>query len=204
MTDSIGIILLAAGLSSRMGALKPLLQLGDKTFLQHILSNPFMSRDDVAGVAVVGHEQDQVRRFILPPIQIVVNPDYRLGRMSSIQCGLRALAVSVRGAMIWPVDCPLIPHRVLVSIMNALERTDRIIIPSFQFRRGHPPLIGSAFFSEIGQMKPDEPLRDLYRSHADALIHVTVDSETILHNVNTPEDYERICAYFVENRCGDI
>ncbi len=196
MKESIGVIILAAGLSSRMGSPKPLLNLCGKTFLQHILSNPFLARKDVHTVLVVGHRQEKIQAQVPPSIQTAINPNYQEGRTTSVQCGLNELPSEIVGAFIWPVDCPLIPPTVLENLMGTLDSTSHICIPSYQYKRGHPPLIGSDFFPEILAMSPDEPLRNLYKRYPEALIHVTVDCEAVLHNVNTPKEYGKICEYY--------
>ena len=192
MVKPIGIIILAAGFSERMGTPKPLLRLGDKTFLEHILTNPFVNQNPIPPLVVVGYEQERIRLLIPPQVKIVENPDYFTGRMSSINRGINSLHPEVDGALIWPVDFPIIPSEVLSALAEAFVGTTRICIPSFQNRRGHPPLIGAAYFSEILQLSEPESLRTLYSRHPQAIVHVPVDTDWVLQNINTPEDYESV------------
>ena len=189
---SVGVIVLAAGQSQRMGALKPLLRLGDKTLLEHILTNPFVSRDDVSPVVVLGHEAETIRGTVSLSVPWVLNPRYLKGRTTSVQCGLRALPQGAVGAFIWPVDCPLVPGSVLEDLLGAFEGPGAICIPSADSRRGHPPLIGAAFFDEILAMGEDQPLRTLYQRNQDSIVHVPVETDTVLHNMNTIADFEAV------------
>ncbi len=200
MSDSFGVVILAAGLSSRMGSPKPLLELGNKTFLDHMFLNHIFSRPSIESFIVLGHEKDQIIPNIPDFVRIVENPDYQSGRTTSVQHGIRSLTVQVSGAFIWPVDCPLVPVHVFDTLTESIDSNKQICIPSYQFKRGHPPLIGSHFFPTILAMQPDEPLRNIYRKYQDKLIHCTVDTESILHNVNTPADYQQIQNYF-EQHC---
>lgn len=185
-----GVIILAAGQSKRMGALKPLLRLGGKTLLEHILSSSFLGRSDVDPVVVLGHEAEMIRAGISLSVPWVENLQYMQGRTTSVQCGLRALPLEIAGTFIWPVDCPLVPASVLEALVKAFDGADRICIPSFDFRRGHPPLIGSSFFTEILSMKENQSLRTLYQKNPSRIKHVIVDTDTVLHNFNTPDEFQ--------------
>ncbi len=195
----IGIVILAAGESRRMGAPKPLRNLAGKRLLEHILTNTFLSRDSVHPVVVLGHEADRVRRSVPPGVVCIENREYEKGRLSSVQCGLRALPGPVEGAFIWPVDCPLVPGDVLEALTESFTSPESICVPSYDLRRGHPPLIGAAFFQEIESMGPDESLRELYSTHSENLQHVIVDSEAILHNLNTPDELQTASEWYTSH-----
>ncbi|MFH1737595.1 MAG: hypothetical protein ABIH23_01215, partial [bacterium] len=59
-----------------------------------------------------------------------------------------------------------------------------------------PPLIGASFFSEILSMKENQPLRTLYHSHSNRIKHLTVNTDTVLHNINTPDEFRAIQQQF--------
>ena len=101
--SNIAIVVLAAGWSSRMGALKPLLPFGNDTVLGHVLSTIEAAAIGPAYV-VVGNEAARVApaaaaRGAVP----VANPAFAEGMMSSIKAGISALPDTVDGAMILPV-----------------------------------------------------------------------------------------------------
>ena len=198
--NEFGAIVLAAGLSERMGSLKPLLQLGDKTLFECVLTNPFLRRSNVRPVVVLGHEADSIRERIPPSIPWIVNADYQKGRTTSIQYGLRFLSNSVQGVYIWPVDCPVVSNSVLEMLQDRFENSSDICIPSHKRKRGHPPLIGRAYFSEILKMKCDGSLRDLYAFHTQNIHHVDVDDVSVLDNINTPSDFRALCERLERNR----
>jgi molybdenum cofactor cytidylyltransferase len=194
-TDSnlpLGVIILAAGQSERMGSPKPLLRLGDKTLLEHVLANAFLRRDGVHPMVVLGHSSEIIRASVSITAPWVENPKYTQGRITSVQCGLRALPADITGTYIWPVDCPLVPASVMEALAEAFGGPRTICIPSHNFRRGHPPLIGAWFFGEILSMKEDQPLRTLYEKYPNSIQHVTVNTETVLHNLNTPEEFQAV------------
>ena len=179
-----------------MGKPKPLLQLGTRTFLDHMLANPFLSQDSIIPLVVLGNESETIRPHIPSRVHVVTNPKYRLGRTTSIQCGLRSFSEKIHGVLVWPVDCPLVPEYLLHQIAKTFEHEKMICIPSHQFKRGHPPLIGSFYFPEIMNLGENESLREIYSRHADAITHIPGETESILHNVNTPDDYQEIQTWY--------
>ncbi|MBN2329231.1 MAG: nucleotidyltransferase family protein [Candidatus Omnitrophica bacterium] len=172
-----------------MGSPKPLLRLGSQNLLERILSELLLFDESMKPIVVLGHESDRIRSGVSLSFSWVMNPQYRKGRTTSVQCGLRALPPETDGAFIWPVDCPLAPRSVLKALASTFESADSICIPSYDFRRGHPPLIGAAYFPEILSMHENQSLRELYKNHPDQILHVTVDADAVLHNMNTREDF---------------
>jgi molybdenum cofactor cytidylyltransferase len=84
-------IVLAAGLSSRLGRNKHLLPINGEPLLRHTLRNILASRLDRV-LLVVGHDADEVRRTVFGlPIEIVFNPDFARGQSTSVLAGLTAL-----------------------------------------------------------------------------------------------------------------
>jgi len=63
------------------------------------------------------------------------------------------------------------------------------VAPSYQMRRGHPMLFHRSLWPEILALHPPQTLRDLLLAHAERIHYVTVDTPTILQDVDTPEDY---------------
>lgn len=192
----LGVIILAAGRSDRMGSSKPLLRVGGRTLLEHILSNSFLRRAGVCPVVVLGHEAQKIRDCVSLTIPWVENPKYMRGRTTSVQCGLGDLPPEVAGAFIWPVDCPFVPASVMEALVEAFGGPESICIPSYDFRRGHPPLIGASYFSEIFSMKEYQSLRALYQKYPDRIHHVLVNTEAVLHNLNTPDEFRAIQRQF--------
>ena len=100
-------IVLAAGFSHRMRRFIPLLPLGKETITDHLMAT--FLQNGVEVYLVVGYRQNELRAGIRTRnIQIVENPDYRQGMLSSIQMGLRSLKADYQAAFIAPADIPLV------------------------------------------------------------------------------------------------
>jgi molybdenum cofactor cytidylyltransferase len=196
MTDSLAGLILAAGLSRRMGTPKMLLPWGDRTVLGQVLTT-FHQAGLARILVVTGGEHQaveaEVRRLAWEvDIECVFNPQYETGEMlSSIQCGLAALGGQVPAALIGLGDQPqlsLETVRRLIAAYNA--EPERIIVPSYQFHRGHPWLVSRAEWGQIMALKPPQTMRDFFTAHDGEIRHVEADS-TIIKDLDTPDDYLR-------------
>ena len=209
-------IILAAGESSRMGRDKALLPLGRETFLEHLIE---VLRGEVSPLLVVlGHHAEQIEsRFAsFPEIQMVRNPDYEQGQLSSLQAALRALAnQSVSGALVCLVDHPAITKNVVRTVLERFRsqaarhpealghRVSRIIIPTCHGRRGHPVLFASGLFQELLDAPLEEGARFVVRRHATEVELLETGEEGILLDVDLPADYEALLRRWESPTAGD-
>lgn len=189
----IAAIVVAAGLSTRMRAPKQLLPYGRHTVIEQIGS--VLLECQLAEVVVVtGHERQAVEAKLADwPVRPVFNSRYQSQEMlSSVQCGLLALAPAVQAALIVLGDQPQLESIVVKMLIEAYQRgAGRLIIPSFQMRRGHPILIDRIYWPEILALDANETLRQVIDTHADEIHYVLVETNSILSDIDTPEDYQR-------------
>ncbi|GIV66416.1 MAG: hypothetical protein KatS3mg047_0809 [Bellilinea sp.] len=195
VVNSVAAIVLAAGLSTRMGQPKLLLEWGGKTVLQAVLTTLHY-----AGIeriyTVIGANREAIQNNInsLPfPVETVFNPDYSNGEMSdSIKVGIRAVSHDASAVLIVLGDQPQMKGEVVRKLLDCYGKTNaRIIVPSFQFRRGHPWLIKCGLWNELENLNPSFTLRDFLRKYQDEIHYVVVDTPTVLQDLDTPEDYQR-------------
>jgi len=190
-------LVLAAGLSRRMGTNKLLLPFKERTVLAQIIAVLQASAlDDI--IIVIGHERDKIetasRRQITQRggLRFVHNPNYASGDMlSSIQAGLAAMQDDCSAALIVLGDQPQIERRVVEQVIAAHE-PDTVIIPSFNRHGGHPILIDRACWPDILALPFGASLRDVWRAHPGWLRYIDVDTETILRDMDTPDDYRQM------------
>jgi len=127
-------------------------------------------------------------------ITLVHNEDWPRGRTGSIQRGLAALPAGASGVLIHQVDFPFVRAATLRSLIDRFLSDplaeERILVPVFQGRRGHPILIGRGILSEIRALGADEPLHLLLRKDPSRVIEVAVPDAGILRNMNRPPDRE--------------
>lgn len=186
----IAAIVLAAGKSERMmGHPKALLRFRGRTFLEHILEAIADAGISSTTVVVGHHRTEIVSAFQLP--SVVFNPDYEQGMSTSVQAGVRALPAGVKGAGIFLVDHPLI-DRATITALVAQVKPGGIVLPTHGGRRGHPVFFSSGLFSEILELRPDQGLNIVVRRDPQRIIEVPASNAGVLHDVDTPEDFEKL------------
>jgi len=196
MENNIFAILLAAGLSSRMGQPKLLLPWGGTTVLGQVVST-FAAAGMEEIIVVTGGAREQIDRLVAElakdyPVRAVYNPAYARGKMlSSIQAGLAALDSQPRAALIGLGDQPQVREETVRRICTAFVQTKSpLVIPSFQNRRGHPWLAARPLWPKIQALPTSATPRQFLNTYADQVEYVTAD-ESILQDLDTPDDYAR-------------
>ncbi len=194
----IAALVLAAGLSRRMGTNKLLLPFGKRTVLTQVIS---VLQDCLLDeiLVVTGHEWEKVKGMVRhysrrSPMRFVYNPSYASGDMlSSIQAGLAALHNDSRceAALVALGDQPQIERRIALQVIAA-HTPSAVVIPSFNRHGGHPILIDRACWPDILALPIGASLRDVWRAHPDWLRYIDVDTETILRDMDTPDDYRQM------------
>jgi molybdenum cofactor cytidylyltransferase len=124
---------------------------------------------------------------------MIRNENYAIGEMlSSIQSALSAMPDRAQAALIGLGDQPQAQERSVRLICEEYEDSQsRLIVPSFQMRRGHPWLVARQLWNVILEVKPPESLRDCRNRHADEIHYVSVDTPSVLADLDTPEDYQK-------------
>ncbi len=185
-------IVLAAGRSRRMGRQKLLLPLGDGTVISRIVDEILASPVDEV-LVVVGQDRDGIERALDGrPVRTVDNPDTEGDMLSSVRCGL--LAAGQTDAVLAVLgDQPGITRHLVAHLVSAFDsQADRIVVPTFEGKRGHPLLFSASYRQEILESFGDSGLRGLLGAHPQAICELAVPSPEILENMNLPQDYRRL------------
>ncbi|WP_461211407.1 DVU_1551 family NTP transferase [Desulfocurvus sp. DL9XJH121] len=186
----------AAGLSSRMGRLKPALPLGGSTVLAlAVACLRAGGADDI--VAVTGREPETVAALAREAgARVVHNPDFQEGMFSSMLAGVRALPPDADAFFVLPADIPLVRPATVRLLAQALAARpgSLVVYPRFGGERGHPPLIGAALAPRIlghdGQGGLRAVLAAVENESPELAMDVdTADAGTLL-DLDRPEDYE--------------
>jgi molybdenum cofactor cytidylyltransferase len=186
-------VILAAGESKRMGQPKMLLPWGSETVLTHVIS-VFQSAGLEDIVVVTGGAREQVESLVLGRnVRTVHNKQYSNGEMlSSLQCGIMALTNQTQGMLIGLGDQPQVQERSVRMVCEAFrESKSKIVIPSYQMRRGHPWLVARPLWDALLKMKPPQSPRDFINAHQAEVKYVTTDDPNILADLDTPEEYQK-------------
>jgi molybdenum cofactor cytidylyltransferase len=193
-TTNIGIIILAAGASSRLGRPKQLLPYNNKTLLQHTLQTAQASIAQPV-VIVLGADAEKVQNEITGNnVYKVMNAEWKEGMASSIRCGLKALAEvspAAEGVILMVCDQPFVTASILNDLIAAHQKTGKPVVAcGYKDTFGPPVFFHNSLFSELLELKGDIGARGVVRQHVDAVEVIPFPDGTF--DVDTEADYERI------------
>ena len=191
MQPMLSAILLAAGESKRMGKPKQLMPLGKSTLLEQAVDNLLDSSVNET-IVVVGHQSEEITKTIATrPVKIVINPDYREGMSTSIIAGLMLADPRSQAVMLALGDQPLVASRTINQLIDAFNSHNKCIaVPTYQGRRGHPIIFDIKYKAELFKLKGDIGGREIIRNHSKDVLKVAVDSESVVSDIDTQEDYQ--------------
>lgn len=192
-------IILAAGMSSRMGKFKPLLDIGGKTAIKRIIeSNKDAGVENI--VVVTGHNYKRIEDALIGcGVTFAYNADYEQGMFTSIQTGLREgeSQGDFQAFFLFPVDVPLVSSKVITLLMDAMENhEDSFVVPCYQGKKGHPLLIPHIYREEILKHDGTNGLKGITNKYDHKLLRVDTEEESVVLDMDKPEDYEAILTYY--------
>lgn len=187
-------VVLAAGLSTRLGAPKQLLDLGGEPLIRRTVANAAAAGAMADVVVVTGAGAGEVAAAVQGlPCRLVHNPDYALGMSTSLRCGVAALAPDVEAAVICLGDQPLVGPAVLDALVGALAGGPATIAqPVYDGTRGNPVAFRRAHFAALLATTGDQGGRAVLAAHPEAVALVPVADARAGLDVDTWADYERV------------
>lgn len=194
MIPQVVAVVLAAGVSRRMGVPKMVLPWGKLTVIGQVAA--VLQEAGVRDIIVVTGGGESLVQDALQdqPVQFVHNETYASGDMlSSVQIGLAAaMRGSAHAALITLGDQPQIQMGVMRELLHHWQASQKpIIIPSYNMRRGHPWILNRSLWQEVLALQAGETLRDFLKVNAPNIEHLPVENDSILQDLDTPEAYER-------------
>jgi molybdenum cofactor cytidylyltransferase len=186
-------IVLAAGRSSRMGPSNKLLEkFKGKPIVAHVTGVALESGADPV-IVVTGFDATRVAAALSElQVTMVRNPAFEDGLSSSLRAGLSAVPPDSDGALILLGDMPAVEVSVLGALLAAFTGRDAICVPLHRGRRGNPVLWGSNYFAEMMALTGDVGAKQLIARHDERVTEVTVGSDSIFADVDTPADLARL------------
>lgn len=190
-----GCLIAAAGRSSRMGALKPLLMLGEETLLRRgILTMKNAGADPI--VVVTGREAERVEASVCDlGVLTVRNEAYETTQMlESVKLGLEKLAGRCEKVLFAPADAPLYSPETVAKLIASKER---ICMPGHQGKTGHPVCFDAGLIESILEYKGEGGLSGALSSLGEKKIIDCPDPGAYM-DADTPEDYQKMLEYYRE------
>jgi molybdenum cofactor cytidylyltransferase len=190
-------VVLAAGRSTRMGAVNKLIaEIGGKPLVRIAAEQALASRASPV-IVVTGHERDKVEAALADlPVRVVHNPDYADGLGTSLKTGIAAVPADADGAIICLGDMPQVDARLIDKLLAAFdpEKGALVVVPSIEGRRGNPVVWSRRFFPDLMAVQGDIGARHIIASYVEAVVEVPVAGDAALTDVDTPESLSAVKA----------
>lgn len=181
-------IILAAGMSTRMGQPKALLDWGGQPLLAWEVDQLREAGVDEV-IVVLGYRADDIYRAIKRvPCRTMLNPTYQFGRSGSVRIGAKAVNRDADAILVTNVDQPR-PASFLKQLLAAHRPEAAITRPAVDARHGHPIVVAGRLRPEMMEVTEEgDGLLAVVRAHAGEIVDVPSDDLCLL-DINTPDDY---------------
>lgn len=188
----IGIIILAAGESKRMGLPKQLLNIGGKSLIRRT-AEIALATQCYPVVLVIGANKPQIAPEIIDlPLTVIDNPMWHEGMSSSVKMGLAGMYMTykeVEAVIILVCDQPYLSSSLLdrmIAIYN--DKKPLIVACKYGNQVGVPALFNRSLFEELLSLKGDKGAKPVLMSHLDEAHLITFEAGSI--DLDTLGDYE--------------
>lgn len=197
-TKRLSCVLLAAGLSTRMGQQNKLLINIQGQSLVRRTARLFCdyARTEALNeiVVVLGHEAEYVAKELIDlPLKTVTNKDYKLGQMSSVHKGLEALEQDTDGIVIALSDLVLLEHTDIANLHAAFNRcSSPILAPQYKGQRANPIILHPSQREAILQGQKNLGCRKLIEKNPKSVTTFEVDNDHFSFDLDTPEAVQEL------------
>lgn len=181
--------ILAAGESRRMGSPKALQIIQGKTFLEHLLAATQHPRIGVRLIVLGAHAEEIRVKLDTRRATIVINNEWAKGQLSSIHTAIRSLPPGeTEGLILCPVDHPLVSQELVASLIERFDASGKkIIVPTFEGRRGHPVIFHASLYDELLAASHDVGARQVVKAHSEEIEEVATEERGVVLNLDDPE-----------------
>ena len=185
----IAVVVLAAGVSSRMGKPKQTLPVNGVPMLENVLE--VFRKSNVGRVVVVlGANAVEVRRQVkFAGELVVVNPQFTEGMSSSLRLGLKHVGTEANAVIIALGDQPFVLPTTIDKMVETYERSKAtIVVPTHRGARGNPVLFDKSVFPQIARVRGDMGAKSVVQENAAQVLEVEVSDGGVLVDIDTPSD----------------
>ena len=192
-------LLIAAGLSSRMGKPKALLLQDDLPFAITIPKKMLLVCDKV--IIVLGHSAEKIKEELQvfinnsdelkSSVKFVTNEQFEKGMFSSLKCGLSKLK-NYEWLLYHFVDQPGLAKKFYQEFRDQIDNEYDWIQPVYKNEKGHPLLLHNSIFSSILELPDDSSLREISRNTEVKKKYWDCANKEILQDIDYPSDLKKV------------
>lgn len=200
-------VVLAAGMSTRMGRNKLLLAFRDKPLVVHAVDTLLASTVGEI-IVVLGHESEKVwdrlednatqvsNETQRPRVRLVRNPDYREGLSTSVRTGVQAVSREAEAIMIYLADQPLLEpgdvNRIIEGFAAAKIENKTIVVPFFKGERGNPVILDASLRDSILGIVGDVGCKGVIKRYPEKVYVIEMENDHVVRDVDDVRAYERL------------
>jgi len=188
--SSVDAVILASGLSRRMGVEKLLLPFGEVTVLEYFLQRlPFSLFNRVFLITSDAAAAIVEKKY---PLTIIINETREQGKSQAIRLGAR-LSQAVDGVLFCVADQPLLKETTIYTLLQSfLQHPEYITIPRAAGKSRNPVIFPAALRPELQQLHGDEGGKVVIRKNKERLVYVDFDNAEQFCDLDTPEKYQAL------------
>ncbi|MGD2273019.1 MAG: nucleotidyltransferase family protein [Desulfobacterales bacterium] len=190
-------IILAAGMSTRLGKPKQLLDLRGKYLLEWILDACLGSELDKTFL-VLGHQHQKIFRTLdqklrHPNIQVVVNTKYREGQSRSLRAGLLETGDVFPSVMFLLGDQPMVDSKMINLLLFRFWNSEKdICLATHRGKRRNPVIFGRKWYDQLLEIKGDIGAREIIEANTRNVLAVGVEDSRYFYDIDTERDYANL------------
>lgn len=192
LPPQVGLIMLAAGASTRLGTPKQLLLYRGRSLLFHAAKTAIASVCEPV-VIVLGAYAELLKQEVQDlPVQVVENPNWQQGMGASISTGIKAInpfSNNVEAVVLMLCDQPFVSVEIINNLVEIYRENHHVIVASeYQGTLGVPALFSSDLFGELLNLKSAGGAKTIMNKHSREVYGVAFAGGAI--DIDTPRDYE--------------
>ncbi|MET3319833.1 UNVERIFIED_ORG: molybdenum cofactor cytidylyltransferase [Peribacillus simplex] len=197
----VGAVILAAGMSTRMGKPKLLLPLNGQPLFKYALKATVDASLQPI-VLIAGHYIEKIRHYThdLEDIEIIYNQNYANGMAFSLKLGIEAVKKDVDAVMVFLADQPLVSKSIVQLLIDHYKAHKhegiRIVRSKYKEDLGHPILFDAELFNEFDSIAGDQGGKEIIKKYTQLTKIISFDNQMWGMDVDTPEDYLIMKKYF--------
>lgn len=192
-------LLIAAGLSSRMGKPKALLLQDDLPFAIVILKKMILVCDNI--VVVLGHSDEKIKDVLqvfidnsdelISSVKFVTNEQFEKGMFSSLKCGLNKVKNS-EWFLYHFIDQPGLPKKFYRELTDQIDNEYDWIQPTYNNEKGHPLLLHNSILNSILELPDDSSLKEISKNNKVKKKLWDCKHKEILQDIDYPSDLKQL------------
>lgn len=172
---------------------KQLVDIGNQTMLERVISNTLKSEVDET-IVVLGYKANEISEKISEKdIKITINSRFRKGMSTSLKKGLEKSKEDTNAFLFVLGDQPLIRTNVINEIIQNYKNTEYdIVAPTFEKIRGHPVLFDASLKSELMKIKGDIGAKNILERKKEDIKLIDFGTQSVILDVDTNEDLKKV------------